>query len=312
MRGRHQVNLESLHLFVLAVKLGSISKAASEMNIALAAASRRIKNLEEFYGARLFDRTGRGVEATSAGKVLLEHANHVFRRLDIAARDLVDYASGLIGTVKLYACTSAIAQFLPNDLSRFAAIHPDTRVDLREAYTGNIVSLIREGLADVGIVMAGPITDGLDIVPYKEDRLAIVAPSDFHEDIDKMRFADLHDESFVLLEGNAAMTRLLQSVATTTGMPLRIRAQVDSFDGVCRMVQSGFGIGILPVVAARNLTYSLGLRLIDLDETWAVRKFAICTNPRFPATLAMSRIVEFLGKQGNSSEESARKPVATI
>lgn len=48
MRGRHQVNLESLNLFVLAAKLGSISKAANEMNIALAAASRRIKNLEEY------------------------------------------------------------------------------------------------------------------------------------------------------------------------------------------------------------------------------------------------------------------------
>lgn len=302
MRGRHQVNLESLNLFVLAAKLGSISKAANEMNIALAAASRRIKNLEEYYGARLFDRTGRGVEATSAGRVLLDHAHHVFRRLDIATRDLVDYASGLIGTVKLHACTSAIAQFLPEDLSRFAATYPDTRVDLREAYTGNIVSLIREGLADVGIVMAGTITDGLDTVPYKEDRLAIVAPSNFREGIDRMQFADLHDESFVVLEDNASMTRLLQSVATTTGMPLQIRAQVDSFDGVCRMVQSGFGIGILPVIAARNLAYSLGLRLIDLDETWALRKFAICTNPHFPATLAMTRIVEFLGQKNKSTD----------
>lgn len=264
----------------MAAEVGSLSKAADQSNLALAAVSRRIAMLEAQYSVSLFVRTGKGVALTPAGAALLTRAREILQLVSLTKSDLTDFARGFRGVVRLMASTSAITQHLPADLATFAKVHPDLRIELREAYTRDIVIAVREGMADIGIAIAGENLDGLTIAPYRSDRLVVVAPRDFEPGLDRVRLLDLADHDFVVMEDNAATSSLLAKVTTRAGVTLRLRNKVASFDAVCRMVQAGFGLGVQPRMVARSFESAMGLRLIELEDDWAARQTLVCTNAR--------------------------------
>lgn len=288
------LDLESLKLFIRASELGSLSKAADHSNLALAAVSRRISLLEAHYGVQLLVRTGRGVEMTPAGRALLSRARDILRGVSMARADLSDFAKGFRGTVNLQASTSAITQYLPKDLAAFAVQCPDLRVDIREAYSVEIVAAVREGRAEVGVIFADPHLSSLALTPYRHDRLVVVAPKSFKPGLESTRFLDLVEHDFVVMEDNTAMTRMISAAAAEAGLALRLRVKVGSFDAVCRMVEAGFGLGVLPRVAAQNFETTMGLRLIELEDPWAERQMMICTNPLNGMSAAAKRLVAHL------------------
>lgn len=273
------LNLESLQLFVRAAELGSLSKAAEKSNLAIAAVSRRIGLLEEYYGVILLNRTGRGVKVTPAGQVLLDHAQVILLKVRELRSDLSDFANGLRGTIKVHACTSAISQFLPQDFATFVDACPQVRLDVREVYSSDIIPNVRAGIADLGVIMPGVDPGDLEINPYHWDRLAVVAREDFLPGIESAYFSAVADQDFVMMEDDTSISRLLTTVTAELGLVLRQRVKVGSFDAVCRMIQAGFGIGVLPRVAAQNFETPMGLRLIELKDSWAKRQMLVCTRP---------------------------------
>ena len=107
----HRLDLVSLSLFTLIVRSGSISKGADLAHLAVAAASKRIADLEAAVATELFERHSRGITLTAAGDALHRHAQRILGDVDLLAADLSDYAAGVFGVVKLWANTSAITQF---------------------------------------------------------------------------------------------------------------------------------------------------------------------------------------------------------
>jgi DNA-binding transcriptional LysR family regulator len=296
------LDLDSLRLFIRTAEVGSLSKAAAQSNVAIAALSRRISLLEADFGVALFLRTARGVQLTSAGSVLLRRARDIMQLEAQTRADLSDFRKGLRGTVSVMASTSAITQYLPRDLADFANSCPELRLDVREAYTSEIVAAVREGLVEVGVVMAGPNVVDLTTAPYRADRLVVVAPRDFRPDLTRVRLADVIDQDLVVMEDSSATTRLLALEAMKAGFALRLRTKVGSFDAVCRMVEAGFGLGIQPRLAASHFIATMGLRLLELEDDWAARRMLICTNPRMGVSAAAKRLVSHLSACADSTQ----------
>ncbi|HKE40121.1 MAG TPA: LysR substrate-binding domain-containing protein [Casimicrobiaceae bacterium] len=271
-------DLVSLALFVRAVETNSLSKAAEQSHIALAAASRRIALLEHRYKVQLLYRSSQGVEPTPAGRALAIHARRMIEQAEKLQADLSDYARGVKGHIRLKANTSAITQYLPSDLAQFAASYPDVKIELEEARSVEIVQALREGRADIGIVMEGVGVEGLATYEYKRDRLVAVVSRGHELRVRQTSFAQLLKYDLVALESSAAMMRLLGDAALGAGQPLRLRVQVKSFEAVCKLVQAGMGIGVLPEAAAVDFAPQMGLRLIRLNDTWAGRVMHVCVR----------------------------------
>ncbi|QSR20158.1 LysR family transcriptional regulator [Novosphingobium sp. KA1] len=287
------LNLTTLKLFIRVAELGSLSRAADDANLAIGAISRRLSQLEHELGVPLLVRNGRGVALTPAGDALLVHAHRIMREVGLAVSDLSDYAKGLKGSVDILACTSAITQFLPADLAAFGQDNGKIRLNIQEVYSSEIVGRLRAGEAQVGVIMEEPGTLGLDTWKYRCDRLAVVAPPHVLFGTHSVRFQDLAEHEFVQMGYDTANTRLLARSADEQGWPFRLRAAVDSYDAVCRMIQAGFGIGILPSEAAKNFIVPMGLKLVELDEPWAQRQMLLAADAASlsgPARL----LVEFL------------------
>src|SRR5881296_367352 len=270
-------DLVDLNLFRHIVEAGSITHGAERSHLALAAASTRIRNMEEALGAPLLVRGRQGVAPTQAGRTLLQHARAILRQAERLREDLGAYAGGLAGQVRVLSNTNALTEFLPETLSSFLAAHPNVSVDLEEKLSDEIVGLIAEGVADIGIV-AGTVDAGsLETYPYRTDRFVLVVARD-HPLARRARidFAEVLDHDFVGLDRASALQRFLAEKAARIGQPLRLRVQLRSFDAVCRLVECNVGIGIVPETTARRVARTMAIVPVVLADPWAVRELTIC------------------------------------
>lgn len=288
-------DIDSLALFVRAAELRSLSKAAEASHIGVAAASRRIALLEHRFKTPLLDRSPRGVELTAAGVSLLVHAKALLVQLNDMNAEMSDHAAGRKGVLRLLANTSAMTETLPEDLASFGQANPDIRLVIQERWSGDILRSLLAGEADIGIVIDGARTEGLEVFPYRNDRLAVIAPMDHPLARDSnWSFSDVLEYDLVALEVGSSMMRLLTEQAIVLEKALRLRIQVRSFEAVCRMVQVGMGVGILPYEAAKVLAESMKLSVLPMNEPWAQRKVLVCVKKDRPAKPSLTLLINHL------------------
>jgi molybdate transport repressor ModE-like protein len=272
-------DLNDLKLFRHVVEAGSITHGAERAHLALAAASTRIRNMEETLGAPLLVRARHGVTPTQAGRTLLQHARTILEQAERLREDLGAYAGGLAGQVRVLSNTNALTEFLPEALSSFLAAHPNVSIDLEERLSDEIVGLIAEGVGDIGIV-AGTVDAGrLTTFPFRSDRFVLVVGRDHPlASRTKVAFDEVLDHDFIGLDRASALQRFLASKAGHAGRPLRLRVQLRSFDAVCRLVECNVGVGVVPATTARRAGQFMAIQAIDLTDAWALRELTICVR----------------------------------
>jgi DNA-binding transcriptional LysR family regulator len=269
-------DLTDLRLFCDVVDEGSITAGAEKSALALAAASTRIRNMEAALGADLLTRSRQGVALTPAGRTLLKHAREMLAHAARMREDLSAFAGGRAGEVRLLANTNALTEFLPEALGAFLAVHPQVSVDLEERLSDEIVGLVAEGAADVGVVAGTVEVGALQTFPFRSDRFVVVTATD-HPLAGRARlaFAEALDYDVVGLERSSSLQRFLTAKAVRAGRPLKARVQLRSFDAVCRLVEAGVGVGVVPQTTARRASRTMRLSVIALSDDWAVRDLNI-------------------------------------
>jgi len=274
-----RVDLVDLSLFRHVVEAGSITHGAERAHLALAAASTRIRHMEQALGAALLTRGRQGVTPTQAGRTLLQHARTMLAQAERLREDLGAYAGGLAGQVRVLSNTNALTEFLPETLSAFLAAHPNVSVDLEERLSDEIVGLIAEGVADIGIVAGTVDAGGLETFPYRSDRFVLVVARDHPlAKRQKIGFAEVLEHDFVGLDRASALQRFLADKAARAGRSLRLRIQLRSFDGVCRLVERNVGVGIVPETTARWAAKTMAINAVELTDHWALRDLTICVR----------------------------------
>lgn len=272
-------DLTDLRLFLNVAEAGSITAGAERSHLALQSASERIRGMEQELGVPLLRRTKTGARPTEAGRELVHHARVVLQQMEQMRSDLRQYGGGLRGHVRLLCNTSALSEYLPGVLAQYLADHPRISVKVEERHSHEIVDAIRAGTADIGIVANSVDLSGLDQLPFREDRLVLVVPAGSAlAQRGSLRLEDVVDAEFIGLVDGSALQQHVALHARQLGRYLNYRVQLRSFDAVCRMIQSGIGVGVVPRHAARRLAGSLDIALVDLDDAWARRDLVICAR----------------------------------
>lgn len=272
-------DLTDLQLIVNIGDASSLTRGAEKSHLSLPAASNRVKNLEDHFGTRLFHRNSQGVTLTPSGEAFLRHARLVLRQIDHLRGDIHEYARGIKGQVRMLANTTAMTEFMPAVLSRFLASHPDVTVELRERLSYLVIKAVSEGSADIGIVAGKPASSELEFIPYREDRLVLVAPLEHPlSDLNEVAFSDTLAYEYVGLSEWSAIHAFLIQAADKLGYPFRFRVEVGSFEAVCRMIEAGVGIGVVPELVAKRYAQRLQIKLVRLSDEWSERKLQICVR----------------------------------
>lgn len=268
-------DLTDLRLFVASVRGGSITRGAEAVHLALASASERISGLEEAIGAPLLDRVPRGVRPTQAGLALLSHAEDILARTDRMQEELGGFAKGERGRIRLLSNTGALLGLLPRALGRFLLEHPGLDIDIGEQPSIEIVRLVTEHATELGVIADVVDVGGLRFHPLAEDRLFIVAASSHPlANEQQVAFADLLREPLIGLLGTA-LDRHLAEHAARRGARLSYRVRLRGIGDVCRMVEAGVGVAILPESTLPELE-GMAVRAVPLAEPWGRRRLALC------------------------------------
>lgn len=271
-------DLTDLRLFVAIADAKNLTRGAERVHLAPSSASHRMRSLEASMGTPLLIREPRGISLTRAGDALLRHARQILAQLEQMHADLTPYAKGVRGHVSLWANTHATHAFLPDSLSTFLQRHPQVTITLEEHTSPEVVLAVARGEVDVGVVADTVEGAEVELIPYRADRLVLIAPID-HSIARRPSalFAEVLDYPFVMLHAGSAIHTFTMNAAAALGRHLQVRIQVRSFEAVCRMVSAGVGLGLVPRSA---LTERAPLAVVELEEPWAQRDLKVCVRKR--------------------------------
>jgi DNA-binding transcriptional LysR family regulator len=292
-------DLQSLRLFMVVAESGSLTKAAERSHVTLSAISKRIAELESATDCALLTRLPRGVELTPAGHGLLNHATQVLEQVNRMANEMSDFAVGVRGRVRLWANTSAVVQFLPADLKTFLGGNPGVGISLEERQSTEIVEAVGAGLADLGVFADNVPAPLVERRLYRRDELVLLVPRGHRlAGIDSIAFVDTLEEDYVGLNQGSSLLARMTEASLAAGRTLRLRIQMRSFDGICRMIEAGLGVGILPRAALREELFAAGLRTVPLTDPWASRTLWIGARAGHPLSPEAARLFAFMASAG--------------
>lgn len=293
-----QYDLTDLRLFVAIAEAKNLTRGAERVHLAASSASHRLRQLEASIGTPLLLREPRGVSLTRAGEALLRHARQVFAQLEQMHADLTPYAKGVRGHVSLWANTHATHTFLPDSLATFLQRHPQVSISLEEHISPDVLMAVARGEVEVGVVAGTMEGAEVELIPYRADRLVLIAPTDHPlATLTSSLFAEVLDYPFVMLHSGSAIHTFTMNAAAALGRHLEVRIQVRSFEAVCRMVSAGVGIGMVPRSA---VTAGAPLAVIELEEPWAQRDLKVCVRKRELLSGFAAELVDCLTASGTA------------
>jgi len=304
------IDLKTIRLLVAVCEHRNIKLAAAQEHIEPSAISKRIALLEHRLGAPLLLRGRRGVQPTPAGLALLEHARALLFTLDRMEADLSAFAGGIKGQVRLVASVSAIAESLLDDVAAFMRepAHRDIKVDIEERLSRDVVRIVREGGASLGICWDHADFEGLESHAYRADEL-VLAVREGHQLANRksLRFLETLRFEHVGLPPETAVHTMLHRAAARGGSRIDYRVIVSTFDAGLRVVAAGLGVSVMPrqVVEASGRA---GVVPIALKDAWAQRQFAVCHRNRDALPPAATRLLEFLLERAATEDRKAPPP----
>ncbi len=303
------LDLKTLKLLVAVCDAGNMKEAAAEQHIEPSAISKRIAQLEDAVGTQVLVRGRHGAVPTAAGRVLLEHARSVLFTLDRIEADMASFKGGIKGHVSVVASASAIAESLLDDLALFMRDpeHADIKVSIEERFSKDVVSLVKDGVASLGVCWSSTDFRGLDSVPYRKDELTLVVPIGHPlAERQAVYFEETLDHEHVGLQPATAVYSMLNRAAASAGRRMSYRIVVSNFDAAFRVVGSGLGISVVPRQVSRIYVSAGQVRTVALLNEWAQREFVVCFRGQRELTPAAMRLMEFLDEKARTEEHRER------
>ena len=292
------------------VEEGSITAGAARAAISLPSASARVKGMEEALGTGLLERHRRGVRPTPAGAALCHHAQLVLAQMERLNGDLREHARGGVrGHIRLISNTTALEEYLPDVLAGWLATNPGIDIALEERVSHEIAPAVAQARADIGVLTDLAGAEGLETYPFRIDRLVVVVPRGHplagRRDI---AFVDVLDEEFVGLVAGSALAEHLAWQSARLGRSLKMRIRLRGLDSVCRMVEYGVGVAVVPETAARRCRRTMALDMLRLTDRWAMRQLIVCVAA---STSCRHMHDDWWSTWQNLLEQMRRSPSAT-
>lgn len=291
-----QFEFSTLRIFVTVVRHGSLSAAAEQLHLAVTAISKRMIDLETQVGAKLLRRQGRsGVVPTTAGQMLLHHAQELLFGVERMRTELREFSHSVKDQVRIAAIASAVTHYLPSELQQFSKVNPQVRIDLRELVAYQCAEALRDGLVDVGIVVPETDTSGLQTFNYRTDRLCLLVSSGHPAArLKSISFDQALNWDFI---GPIATSHMMMMLGQHADGFMRLRMQVMSFGAMGEMVQAGFGVGVLPEHAARVQAKLRGLKIVPLADAWAVHRMQVAVRSTQTLSAPARQLLHLLAPQ---------------
>lgn len=249
------MDFKQLSYFVATVQEGNISKAATKLNISQPPLSTKLKELENELGVTLFERGSRKIELTQAGHMLYARATSILELIDISKKELADYTSGKMGTLRI-GIISSIGSTLINDwLTGFHQLYPDILFNIFEGNTYEQLDKLRNNLIELAIVRTPFSADDLECTRLMKEQVYAVGHAKHFEAIQTpyVALSQICNKPLILYR---RWEKVVRNICSEEGVNPYIFCMNDDARTTASMANSGLGIGIIPESALPLLSSS--------------------------------------------------------
>lgn len=266
----------TIRLILAIAEEGSISRAADRLSLAVAAASRRVTDLEDQLGAKLFKRVPHGVEITESGEKLIQYVRQIDNLIDRLQGDAQALHQGLDGRIIIGAPKAVVIQFLARDIADIQRKYPGISLKIVEENSKIVQQLLRDKVIDVGIYEKKSGFLDLAKSPYKEDRLMLVYHRPHFQFPDgPVGIDDILDLPIVSLGKGSAVLAAVQRAYRSRGRMFPNNFTVSGFDTMLAMVRHGLGVGLMPPDVLRSFHPEASLASAELLGEWHHRSYVL-------------------------------------
>jgi DNA-binding transcriptional LysR family regulator len=268
-----RLRLRDLHVFFAVVQRGSLAKAAAHLRVSQPAVSQLIADLEHAVGARLFDRSSRGVAPTIYGRALLARGRAAFDELKQGIRDIEFLTDPTAGEVRI-GCPEAIAAILPRIIESFSRQHPGVILDVQDEEFDRSATKLRDRSLDFVVqrLRGQPLADDhyfddLNVEILFDDELVIAAGLESRwARRRKIDLAELIDEPWILAASDSWNHRIMSEAFRAHGLSMpKIRLRTFSTHLRTNMVASGHFIATFPNSVASFYADRFSLKVLPVD-----------------------------------------------
>lgn len=262
------MTLEQLRIFVAVAELEHMTRASQSLNLTQSATSAAVAALEARYATKLFNRIGRRIELTDAGRVFLVEARAVLARAAAAETVLSDFAGLSRGSLSLAASQTVGNYWLPPLIHRYQSLHPGIRLSLRIGNTEQVAAWVIEGMADLGVIEGKLDEPALAIQPIADDELVLVV-GNRHPWAKRRSVAprDLRNTSWVLRERGSGTRAIFEEALAKFGLTaadLDVALELPSNEAVRSAVAAGAGATVISKLVVAALLKAKALVALDL------------------------------------------------
>jgi len=285
-----------LQVFHTVARLLSFTKAAESLHMTQPAVTFQVRQLEEYFNTRLFDRTHNRISLTDAGKRVFEYADEIFdlyAKMENAVRDMTGEISGIL----IIGASTTIAEYmLPALLGDFKRKYPDINVHLKVSNSDGIVSMVENNDIDLGVVESAVMNKNLVVENCRHDRLvAIVPPQHSLASEQKVQLKDLMSHAYIAREEGSGTREVIHEYLTNAGMKpadIHVAMELGSPEAIKGAVEAGMGVSIVSEVTIHKEIQLGTLVALELDPPME-RPFSFVHQKQKFRQRAMDELLDF-------------------
>lgn len=242
------LELDGLKAFLTVAECGSFSHAADRLHLTQPAVSKRIAQLESQVGARLFDRIGRTISLTDAGRHLEPRARDILAQVEDAERAIGSLSGAVTGQLSLATSHHIGLWRLPGVLRRYANRYPEVALDLHFMDSEVAHEQIKQGNLELGIITLAPVAhERLTSIPiWQDDLVFMCAPDHPLATFDSVTIEALAEYAAILPDMSTFTGRIVKNLFDERGLRLTVNMSTNYLETIKMLVTIGLGWSVLP------------------------------------------------------------------
>ena len=291
------MDFDQLNTFVEVAKLGSFSRAAEKVLRSQPAVSAQIRQLEQEYGHRLFDRTAKSVRLTPAGEVILEYARQLLALRGNSLRAVAERNGVPVGTLSIGANEGTFLYVLPKVFAKYHKMFPKIRISVYRNFTHKVIEKVEDGALDLGIVTLPVKSPSLTVIPLFKDRVLLMVGSG--SPLFNKRSATMEElaQQPLIIPKTGSTRKLIEKNLRPYRENLNITMELTSLTMIKRFVAAGFGVSLISSTFARENVRRGDVKLLKIEGLEISRELGLIFQKHRSLPSAASMFAELARKE---------------
>jgi DNA-binding transcriptional LysR family regulator len=293
------LDLTTLRLFVQVCDAQSIKRVAEREQVDASSITKRLSKLEEQLKTPLLKRVRQGVQATPEGALLSEQARRLVKDAQKISDALMQRTTSLTGSVMIASHMASMSSVLTDDLASFMQLqaHRSVHLNVKETLSKDVVQMVRDGRASLGVVWDNTETSDLQHVDYYSDTLAAVMSAKHPlAKLEGIRYEELMAHDFIADKHTRHTQALLQRSGGITCGDARFSVEVETSQSAIRMAAHGLGVYVCQVKIAQIQAKNFDIAIVPLIDKWARVRVKVVYESNLLSPLA-KRLIDHLAHQ---------------